>query len=64
MFNGGMTILNYLKEVLLHERCERCFRKKPVEPVMRNSIAGMKGVIYLCDECREKYEWEKLTIMC
>lgn len=63
MFNGGMTILNYLKEVLLHERCERCFQKKPVEPVMRNSIAGMKGVIYLCDECQEKYEREKLTIM-
>lgn len=63
MSNGGRVILNYLKELLLHERCERCYRKKPVEPVMRNSCAGIKGVIYLCDECREKYEREQLLIV-
>lgn len=57
-------ILGIAKDFVLHERCERCLKKKPVEPVMRNSIGGMKGVIYLCDECREKYEREQLTIMC
>lgn len=49
-----------LAEVTTPKRCMHCYKEKPLQAVLKNGFGGATGIIYLCDECRKKYELREL----